>query len=258
MENTRKSATKLLAVILAVACLAALCLTGCGSPEKMSITIVDGINVTELEMENGTVADALSQAGITISDGMTADHELTEKLSDGMIITVSSASKATVTMNLYGRNIVVETTAKTVGELLDEQGVSPAAGDSLSVGEGAAITDGMTITLEKTAVPQSSEITPDSKETSEPSSQPESKPESKPESSKKPSSSKRQESSKPEESSKPTESKPSQSSKPEESSKKDSGDKTIVSKQRVDDCDGSGHGYYIITYSDGSVEYEDY
>lgn len=34
--------------------------------------------------------------------------------------------------------------------------------------------------------------------------------------------------------------------------------KTVVSRQRVDDCDGSGHGYYIITYSDGSVEYEDY
>lgn len=34
--------------------------------------------------------------------------------------------------------------------------------------------------------------------------------------------------------------------------------KTVVSRERVDDCDGSGHGYYIITYSDGSVEYQDY
>lgn len=32
----------------------------------------------------------------------------------------------------------------------------------------------------------------------------------------------------------------------------------IVSKQAVDDCDGSGHGYYIITWSDGTVEYVDY
>ncbi len=37
-----------------------------------------------------------------------------------------------------------------------------------------------------------------------------------------------------------------------------SSDKSIVSKQRIEDCDGSGHGYYIITYSDGSVEYEDF
>lgn len=34
--------------------------------------------------------------------------------------------------------------------------------------------------------------------------------------------------------------------------------RTVVSRQRVDDCDGSGHGFYIVTYSDGSVEYEEY
>ena len=32
----------------------------------------------------------------------------------------------------------------------------------------------------------------------------------------------------------------------------------IVSKQKVEDCDGSGHGYYIITWSEGTVEYQDY
>ncbi len=31
-----------------------------------------------------------------------------------------------------------------------------------------------------------------------------------------------------------------------------------VSRQQYDDCDGSGHGYYEIIYSDGSVAYEDY
>lgn len=34
--------------------------------------------------------------------------------------------------------------------------------------------------------------------------------------------------------------------------------RTVASKQRVEDCDGSGHGYYIITYSDGTVEYQDF
>ena len=37
-----------------------------------------------------------------------------------------------------------------------------------------------------------------------------------------------------------------------------SGGKTEVSRQKVDDCDGSGHGYYVITYSDGSTAYEEY
>lgn len=34
--------------------------------------------------------------------------------------------------------------------------------------------------------------------------------------------------------------------------------KKVVSRQAYDDCDGSGHGYYEIVYSDGSVVYENY
>ena len=34
--------------------------------------------------------------------------------------------------------------------------------------------------------------------------------------------------------------------------------KTEVCRQAYDDCDGSGHGYYEITWSDGSVTYENY
>ena len=34
--------------------------------------------------------------------------------------------------------------------------------------------------------------------------------------------------------------------------------KTVISKQAIYDCDGSGHGYYIIKYSDGSVECKDF
>lgn len=37
-----------------------------------------------------------------------------------------------------------------------------------------------------------------------------------------------------------------------------SGGKTVVSRERVYDCDGSGHGYEIVTYSDGSVAYVDF
>lgn len=34
--------------------------------------------------------------------------------------------------------------------------------------------------------------------------------------------------------------------------------KSVVSRVRNYDCDGSGHGYYVITYSDGSVSYQDF
>ena len=39
---------------------------------------------------------------------------------------------------------------------------------------------------------------------------------------------------------------------------KTAGGKTEVSRQAYDDCDGSGHGYYEITYSDGSTAIEEY
>ena len=32
--------------------------------------------------------------------------------------------------------------------------------------------------------------------------------------------------------------------------------RTVVSRQKVLDCDGSGHGYYIIKYSDGTESYQ--
>lgn len=45
---------------------------------------------------------------------------------------------------------------------------------------------------------------------------------------------------------------------PEQKPEQNQDEPYIVSKQKVPDCDGSGHGYYIITWSDGRVEYEDY
>lgn len=37
-----------------------------------------------------------------------------------------------------------------------------------------------------------------------------------------------------------------------------SSSKSETKRQKFDDCDGSGHGYYEITYSDGSKAYEEY
>lgn len=34
--------------------------------------------------------------------------------------------------------------------------------------------------------------------------------------------------------------------------------KREVSRQKIYDCDGSGHGYYVIRYSDGSMKYQDF
>ena len=42
------------------------------------------------------------------------------------------------------------------------------------------------------------------------------------------------------------------------SSGSQSSGKHEVGRQKFDDCDGSGHGYYIITYSDGSTATQNY
>ena len=48
------------------------------------------------------------------------------------------------------------------------------------------------------------------------------------------------------------------SSKSSKSSSSGSSKKKVVSKTKNDDCDGSGHGYYEIKYSDGSTEIQEY
>ena len=46
---------------------------------------------------------------------------------------------------------------------------------------------------------------------------------------------------------------------PQRSSQKSSvSGKHIVSKRKVPDCDGSGHGYWEIKYSDGTVVTKNY
>lgn len=50
----------------------------------------------------------------------------------------------------------------------------------------------------------------------------------------------------------------SSSKKSSKKKKKSSGGKKEVSRQKYDDCDGSGHGYYEITYSDGSTKIVEY
>lgn len=54
--------------------------------------------------------------------------------------------------------------------------------------------------------------------------------------------------------------KESENSKPAETTAKPTEAPAVkeVSREKFDDCDGSGHGYYLITYSDGSTSTEEY
>ena len=112
------------------------------------ITIVDGnkrLKVTTAEQTPALIAKA---AGIEVfeedkttlsnSDNMAVDGA-------NMVMKIDRASM--VNFVLYGKESVIRTHAKTVGELLKEKNISPKKDDTLSVGRSAKIIPGMKIEL---------------------------------------------------------------------------------------------------------------
>ena len=112
------------------------------------ITIVDGnkrLKVTTAEQTPALIAKA---AGIEVfeedkttlsnSDNMAVDGA-------NMVMKIDRASM--VNFVLYGKESVIRTHAKTVGELLKEKNINPKKDDTLSVGRSAKIIPGMKIEL---------------------------------------------------------------------------------------------------------------
>ena len=112
------------------------------------ITIVDGnkrLKVTTAEQTPALIAKA---AGIEVfeedkttlsnSDNMAVDGA-------NMVMKIDRASM--VNFVLYGKESVIRTHAKTVGELLKEKNIDPKKGDTLSVDRSAKIIPGMKIEL---------------------------------------------------------------------------------------------------------------
>ena len=112
------------------------------------ITIVDGnkrLKITTAEQTPALIAKA---AGIEVfeedkttlsnSDNMAVDGA-------NMVMKIDRASM--VNFVLYGKESVIRTHAKTVGELLKEKNIDPKKDDTLSVGRSAKIISGMKIEL---------------------------------------------------------------------------------------------------------------
>ncbi|MBQ8860803.1 MAG: G5 domain-containing protein [Ruminococcus sp.] len=241
------------------------------------VNIIKGDETKTVELVGGTVKDALVKAGITLAENELTDVDENAYLTDGMEINV--LQKMNVTLTADGETKEISTVTKTVEEFLNVQKITLDEDDELSVKLTDAITDGMKIVVKRVeykeetrtetidfstkerfndaqpegtseviqqGVEGSKEVTykvkyVDSKETSKEviSEKVTKEPVDKIISY----------------GSKVTSS-PSSGS--DSGSNSSSGGKTVVSKQPVYDCDGSGHGYYVITYSDGSVEYQEF
>ena len=210
-------------------------------------------------MTGGTVRDLLEREGVVPGPGERLNCDENAWLTDGMEIRLSS--RCTVEIICHGSSIVTDTASETVGGALLEAGIIPEPDDRVTPGMDEALTDGMRIVVSRMSYAEAQELQPirydtryERDESLEPGTEKLLSPGADGE--------------------KRVYFRITYADGVEESRElireevvrepveevvlvgpKDTTGLTVVSKKVFYDCDGSGHGYYEITYSDGSVEY---
>ena len=210
-------------------------------------------------MTGGTVRDLLEREGVVPGPGERLSCDKNAWLTDGMEITLST--RCTVEILYHGSAIVAEAEADTVGCALQAAGIIPEPDDRVTPGMDEALTDGMRIVVSRMSYAEAQELQPirydtryERDESLEPGTE--------------------QLLSPGVDGEKRVFFRITYADGVEESRElireevlrepveevvlvgpKDTTGLTVVSKKVFYDCDGSGHGYYEITYSDGSVEY---
>lgn len=238
---------------------------------KNNITITEGgENSINISIMGGTVSDVLSQEGITLGEYDEINHDLQAYLTDGMNIDI--VHKIEVELTVDGEKTKVVTSAKTVSELLDEQNVTVGEKDRLSKAVDASLSANDKLVIERVNVKKVTETEPIAYETKTEYS--DSMYEGESSVSQEGSDGEKEltydvtyvdgrESSRKLVSEKVTKEPVNEvitrGTKQRVADSQETGSgRTVVSKQKNYDCDGSGHGWYTITYSDGTVEYEDF
>ena len=224
----KKNGMKKLAVFLLALLMTALCLTACGG-SKLTLTIADGNTKTEVEVGSGTkVSDILKAAGITLGDKDTCVPDLNAEITDSSI---------KITVNRYTEPAATE--APTAAEEVKEEKVTEKIAYSTREEYSSALYEGEREVTRK-GVEGEREITykvtyADGKETAR------------------------------EKISEKVIKEPvdeivtiGTGSDNDGYDGSDESGRTEVSRVPYYDCDGSGHGYWEITYDDGSVEYEEF
>lgn len=228
-----------------------------------SVTLTDDGKSQEITLVGGKVKDALDMVGVSFDNNDLINYDEEVYLKDGMEIQI--VRRQQVKLIEGGRQKKILTTAKTVEEFLELEGIRLDKKDRITPKLSKNIKEGMKITLERVTVKRETvkETIPYGTEKAYSDSMykgtqkvtregvngekeviyeityVDGKEESR---------------TKVEENimKEPVNQKITVGTKSKTSGK------TVVSKQTVYDCDGSGHGYYIITYSDGSVEYKEF
>ncbi|MCD8149314.1 MAG: G5 domain-containing protein [Clostridiales bacterium] len=247
-----------------------------------TVTVSDGTVETEIALTGGKVGDALEAVEITLGENDLINHETAAYLTDGMSIEVERRYGVTITAN--GESEYIVTQASTVDELLEEEGIELSEEDRITPERTTALADGTEIEIQyvtKKQVVEEEEIAYETvyenssslysgqtsvkqegqngiKELTYEVTYVDGEEESRELISEEVTKEAVNEIILKGTKQKQSSSSSSGSSSSSSSSGSSSSGKTVVSKEAVYDCDGSGHGYYIITYSDGSVEYKDF
>lgn len=237
---------------------------------------VDG-KTKDVVMVGGTISDLLEKEGITLGEKQHVNHDLDERLTDGMEVKIFYSFGIEVQCD--GKTLTQETETTTVGDALAELEITLGENDRVTPAVTEPITDGMKIvvnrvtfetivekeTLEyETTYENNSSMTKGQEQVSRNG-----------ENGEKEISYKVTYVDGTEESREVVEEKvtkepvnkvvavgtkeePAPAPEPAPEEAPAASERSVVSKKAFYDCDGSGHGYFEITYSDGSVEYEEF
>lgn len=231
--------------------------------------VVDG-EAADVELTGGKVKDVLSQSQITLGEHDCIDHNLESYVTDGMTISIIRRLAVSITADGETKDYLTE--AKTVEELLSSEGVALGKRDKVKPKLSKELKEGTKVVVKRvdvkevtkketiayqTRTEKSNSMTVGTSKVTRQGVNGEKKVtyrvtyvDGKEDGRK---------AVKEEVVKKPVDKIVTQGTKPKPkpASSKGKG-KKVVSKKKVYDCDGSGHGYYIIKYSDGSVKHQDF
>ena len=257
------------------------------------VTVVYGDEKKQVSIVGGTVEDAVKESGFKISDEIKPDAPLTDYLKDGMTINLVKGIKIKLTAD--GKTSDVTTFMSTVEAMLKEQKITLSDDDTVKPELSEKIKEDMEVIVARVTYKEETETEKISYETEEKYSdsmdqgtsevnqqgadgektvtykvkyidgKEDSREKIKEEVTKEPvkkivtlGTKTASGSDNGSDNGSSSDSGSGGGSDSDSGSGSAGGGRTEVSRQDMPDCDGSGHGYYIVTYSDGSVEYEDY
>ncbi len=249
------------------------------------VTVKNGKDEKTVELVGGTVEEAVKKAGFKLDESVALDVDKSSYLKDGMVITLSngaavnltlSKNGAAVSLTVDGKTLKCSTHSATVKDFLAEQNITLGKDDEITPKLDEKITSGLTVSVKRVeyknqTVKESINFETEQQQSSELASG-ETKVTQEGINGEKEVTYKvkyvdGKEASKEKVSEKVTKEPvnkivavgtASQSSAAQGSQTSQQNGKEVVSKQAVYNCDGSGHGYYVITYADGTVEYEEF